>query len=653
MTLQSHEIPSGSVNRRSVSTAGIVLAALVVLLSVYVALRAVYMSLTHDEAFTFFSYIKQPWEFTLEVKYTNNHLLNSVLAKLSSTMLGESEFALRLPNVLGGILFFVCAARILVNLKPSGWFAPLAFVALSCNAFMIDFFSLCRGYGLSMGLLAAALLFQQMVFLKNRKSIFIALSLLCSACAVTANYTLFNFFLIHFAFNLALEIYRIRSVRKDRRKTLILTSTALIITGWTVWYVSVMLKMLFKLNTLGNFNFGGTSGFWQDTVWSLVMQSCFPIIVDRNWLLVFVPVVAAVLFTYTVFVALKFLKQRDFSAPGMFNVFLVVALGGCVAAMTAQHYLLGVFYSADRTALYFIPLFSLLLLSVYVSRFRFITAFRILVFVYFVPAVTAELSFINMDRVIFWSNDRHMKEFTATVLSQAREIKDTDVPLIVAVPFEIYPSLNYYLYRSGQNSIQLARFDEITWWHLADIGVTLEDINDTAAVDPAFITITKSEGKILHRRVNPLNFSKIKNVGSENFENNKADKRYYEEGFNSPLADRVWSEQKYARDIDYIVPDSVTVNSFYITSCKIKSKSVSSRALAVFSVERNGELIMWKGWDVGPMLSRPGEWQEITVRMHADVSIQPGDVLNFYISTDGDSDFLVDDYRVDEFRIAD
>jgi hypothetical protein len=653
MTLQSHEIPPDSVNKKNVAGARIVLTALAVVLSVYVALRACYVSLTHDEAFTFFSYIKQPWEFTLEVKYTNNHLLNSVLAKLSSTMLGESEFALRLPNVLGGILFFVCAARILVNLKPAGWFAPLAFVALAGNAFMIDFFSLCRGYGLSMGLLAAALLFQQMVFLNKRKSIFIMLSLLCSACAVTANYTLFNFFLIHFAFNFIHEVFRIRSVRKDRRKALISTVTTLMITGAALWYVSVMLKMLLNLNTLGNFNFGGTSGFWQDTVWSLVMQSCFPIINERNWLLVFVPVVAAVLFACAAYVALKQLKQRDFSAPVMFIVFLLISLTGCVAAMVAQHYILGVFYSADRTALYFIPLFSLLLLNVCAYRFHFITAFRVLTVIYFIPFVAAVLSFVNTDRVIFWANDRHMKEFTAAVLAQAEEIKHTDVPLIVAVPFEIYPSLNYYLYRSGQNSIQLARFDEITWWHLADIGVTFEDNNDSASVDPAFMRITKYEGKILHRRVNPLNFSKIKNVGSEDFENNKADKRYYEDGFNSPLADRVWSEQKYARDIDYVVPDSIPANCFYITSCQIKSKCVSSRALAVFSVERNGELIMWKGWDVGPMLSRQGEWQEITVRMHADVNIQSGDVLNFYISTDGDSDFLLDDYRVDEFRIVD
>lgn len=642
-----------SAHKRSVSAAGIVLAALAMLLSLYVALRAYFMSLTHDEAFTFFSYIKQPWEFTLEVKYTNNHLLNSVLAKLSCGMLGESEFALRLPNVLGGILFFFCAARILVNLKPSGWFAPLAFVALAGNAFMIDFFSLCRGYGLSMGLLAAALLFQQMVFLKKNKSIFIALSLLCSALAVTANYTLFNFFLIHFTFNLALELFRIWSDRKDRRKTLLSAASALVISGSALWFMKAMLNMLLKLNTLGNFNFGGTSGFWQDTVWSLVMQSCFPIIAERNWLLIFIPIVAAVLFAYAAIVAFKFLKQRDFSAAGMFNVFLVISLAGCVAAMTAQHYILGVFYSADRTALYFIPLFSLLLLSVFVWRFRFITVFRILVFVYFIPFVIAEVSFVNTDRVIFWANDRHMKEFTATVLSQAEEIKDTDVPLIVAVPFEIYPSLNYYIYRSGRNSVQLARFDEITWWHLADIGVTLEDRKDSSAVDPAFVTIAESDGKILHRRIKPLNFSRTKNIGNENFENNKADKRYYGEGFNSPLADRVWAEQKYARDIDYVVPDSVNANVFYITSCKIKTGSASSRALAVFSVSRNGELIMWKGWDVGPMLSRPGEWQEITVRMHADVQLQSGDALNFYVSTDGDSDFLVDDFRVDEFRIDD
>ena len=77
-----------------------------------------------------------------------------------------------------------------------------AFVLLTFNTFVNDFFGICRGYGLSLGLLMTGLYYQYCSFTAKRALLYESLALLFSAAAVLANYTLFNFFLLHAAFNL-------------------------------------------------------------------------------------------------------------------------------------------------------------------------------------------------------------------------------------------------------------------------------------------------------------------------------------------------------------------------------------------------------------------------------------------------------------------
>ncbi len=65
-------------------------------LFVYVILRAYLLSFTHDESL---SYTIVEGKITWG-KTANNHLLNTLLMSLSSSLFGMSELGLRLPNVL-------------------------------------------------------------------------------------------------------------------------------------------------------------------------------------------------------------------------------------------------------------------------------------------------------------------------------------------------------------------------------------------------------------------------------------------------------------------------------------------------------------------------------------------------------------------------
>ena len=72
------------------------------LLFAYVAFRAMQLSLIWDEANTFFEHVRTPFWLPNNYNYmsANNHLLNTWLMKCSVNVFGESEFALRLPNVI-------------------------------------------------------------------------------------------------------------------------------------------------------------------------------------------------------------------------------------------------------------------------------------------------------------------------------------------------------------------------------------------------------------------------------------------------------------------------------------------------------------------------------------------------------------------------
>jgi uncharacterized membrane protein len=122
--------------------------------------RAANISMTHDEAQTFFSYLDGPWSMTLDYD-PNNHILNTFLMKLSILAFGTSTFVLRIPALLGGLVYMGAASgfckRLLAGQKP--WVVWLVFAALTLNPILLDYFSRARGYSLALGFLMAGVFF--------------------------------------------------------------------------------------------------------------------------------------------------------------------------------------------------------------------------------------------------------------------------------------------------------------------------------------------------------------------------------------------------------------------------------------------------------------------------------------------------------------
>jgi hypothetical protein len=118
-----------------------------------VGYRSVHLSIVDDEVATLASVHQKGYVRLLLAKDQNAraHFLNAVLVKACVGLLPFNEIVIsRLPSLLGLALFLWGVWRIGL-MFPTGVTRVLITVALLSNAFLLDFFSISRGYGLATG----------------------------------------------------------------------------------------------------------------------------------------------------------------------------------------------------------------------------------------------------------------------------------------------------------------------------------------------------------------------------------------------------------------------------------------------------------------------------------------------------------------------
>ena len=122
--------------------------------------KAVKTAITGDELGTYFSYISSniPALFNFGSS-ANNHVLNTLLAKFFTLWAGTSELVLRLPNLLAYVVYLLFSFLILDRFIKNKNIVVCGYLLLNLNPYVLDFFCLCRGYGLSLGFLMPALFF--------------------------------------------------------------------------------------------------------------------------------------------------------------------------------------------------------------------------------------------------------------------------------------------------------------------------------------------------------------------------------------------------------------------------------------------------------------------------------------------------------------
>ena len=411
------------------------------------------MPITIDEAATFFHYIHLG-KFWPGIAHwdANNHVLNSLLSWLSYSAFGNSELAIRLPNVLAGVLYFYYAYKLSfqVSNKRLRW---SLFLALACSRFVIEFFALTRGYGMSMAFMMVGV-FYLYRWMKDGTSSSVLLGVIAIQVATLANLSVL---LVNLLF-LGWIIYWLLVTRPSFKPAFLLVFVIQL--SCLYWFTDLS----FELKERGLLYYGEGTGFWEVTVTSITDYGFAPWGAQVRLIL---PLVLLILLLSVGMVIARSFKSKTLRVPESFFIYL---FAGGVAANIALHVLFEVNYPEDRVALHYLVLLPCAMVFAIdgfskESKLGGVLSHATFAFLLLFPFNLA-LN-LNTSYSVLWERDASVKAFYDVLLREKEA--SSEEPTVVgyrmrSLPFNYYNFLNQAAlspiqssgYRSNEADFQVA-----------------------------------------------------------------------------------------------------------------------------------------------------------------------------------------------------
>jgi hypothetical protein len=319
---------------------------------VYVIVRTVKVAFTNDEAISY-GIIHGAQTF---VETANNQWLNTQLMRVSQYLFGQSELALRLPNAAAFCIYGVATIVLLSQAKRLEA-KVLGFSLMVINPFLIEFFALARGYGLSLAFLAAAIacIFVGRPDMPLRRELGrLILIGLFGSLAFYANFSALNIVLGLLTVETVDLV--VRALRRDLPLSngfWVATVAIVVLTAASLVPGILQLRHLQALNQL---YYGGHNSLISDTVGSLLRASSCGYDCTPAWLTVgevLVVVLAALAFIWA---AARYVHTRNWGDVQRAAMLFAIA----ILAVLFEAWLLGALYPIDRTALDYVVPFAVL-----------------------------------------------------------------------------------------------------------------------------------------------------------------------------------------------------------------------------------------------------------------------------------------------------
>lgn len=194
---------------------------------VWVIVRAGLQSVTLDEADSYLLFATPVDWPAYWYASSGNHVLNSILERIFTSLFGLSHLTLRAPALIGAAIYIAASyglCRRIASQSAIRW--PL-FLCLVYNPFVMDYMVAARGYGLALGFLMAAI----WAAWESR----LVIASICVGLSFSAN---FSFAYIDAAVILVFTVWALRQTKSWRTLALALgpgALTAFLICGSTVW----------------------------------------------------------------------------------------------------------------------------------------------------------------------------------------------------------------------------------------------------------------------------------------------------------------------------------------------------------------------------------------------------------------------------------
>jgi hypothetical protein len=328
-----------------------------VLMFVFIAYKAYSMVFTGDEAASFYDIKYMNFAYLLGA-IANSHLVNTLyiypLVKLDI----YNPFILRLANVLAFLLYAYGSFRLLKPI-PNTLIAVSGFILLVTNPFLIDYFSLCRGYGLALGFMMLSLVYLIKFLEYKTEPIFLKFSVFGILC-VWSNYAYLYFYLISFLLILFF-VFREKSIAdwfKCYKKGIVLN----------VLFSIITLPILYNLKKNGALWWGGNESFITDTIGSIIHSTQYFTGSLYSELLLYI------LFFLVVSKGIIFIficNKKVLKYP------VFIFFGVCILTIVFFH-AFGNLYLYERTAIILIPLFCLMWVYI-ISEWKYFSIVLVIV----------------------------------------------------------------------------------------------------------------------------------------------------------------------------------------------------------------------------------------------------------------------------------
>jgi hypothetical protein len=350
-------------------------------LSVY---RAASQSITCDEALTYNWFLSESGRlFWFDA---NNHVLHTYLAWLSTSLFGPTEFTLRLPALFGAALYLGAVfylSRLLV--RSPGW-ALLLVLLLVFNPLVLDFLPAARGYGLALAFLMWAFVFAARSLLLpdaepgwHPRRLWLACSVaqgLCLAC---------NLAFLWICLSLAAILFLLTATAFRRAPPGYPSIRSLILYLGLPGPLVLLALLSPYLNKIKRAHFYVGNDHLIETLRDLLNASFFRAEKAVSWrapshpgvemLPPWVLSLGSLALLAALVLALaplcrRALRDSVFSLPTADRMALLFGVTPCAALAfyVAAHWLIGLKYPLDRTAIYAVPLFTLAGLLVWLRR---------------------------------------------------------------------------------------------------------------------------------------------------------------------------------------------------------------------------------------------------------------------------------------------
>lgn len=306
--------------------------------------------LTYDEATSHYKASYREF-INMHLVTANVHILNSILRKFFVETFIDNTFFLRFDNLIAQLAFLIFSWLLCKDAFRNIFWRISIFMLLNLNPFAFEFWGLSRGYGLATAFMLMSMYYIYR-YIQIQHTRLEYLSLACAGLAVYSNFTLLNFY-----FSLCLVILIEPYLRSTAPKPKLSLQKIKPVLICSLVLLALITWPLYKLVKQNQFFYGGDTGFFQDTVISLVKMSIYAAPPNQALVKIIAYVIVGSFITIGIFWAYTFFKKER-KPVNMHGIISYLLLAFCCIAIVLQHWLTGTKYLLDRTGIFLITLYT-------------------------------------------------------------------------------------------------------------------------------------------------------------------------------------------------------------------------------------------------------------------------------------------------------